>query len=166
MNLGPGMPKTSKDHKLKGVFIFPHGLGKKPLKVAAITSDPDLAIAAYQAGARYAGDLGDSIRRGFVPLRALDRLVATDEMIEVLNRRDNRVAKKLHKYKMTPNYTSKTLCKPEDFVDSVKAHVNGRYHKFVISSRGLIICPVGTITGSTPEQVRMNVEYVLRYLVR
>jgi ribosomal protein L1 len=160
------MPKTKKDHKLKGVFIFPHGLGKKPLKVAALTSDPDLAIAAYQAGARYAGDLGDSIKTGFLNLGQLDRLVATDELIEVLNRKEHRVAHTIHKKKLTPNYKFKTMCKPEDFVESVQAHVNGRYHKFVICSSGLIICPVGTIHGSTPEQVRMNAEYILRYLVR
>jgi ribosomal protein L1 len=150
-------------HHLRGVFELPHGSGKKAI-VAALTTNETLAVSALQAGAKYAGDIGDSIGRRVIEPPMFKRVVVTTEMEDACCKKGNPLSGLLKKHKMIPCEQDRTIVEPDEFVEVVKKHVNGTYVKFSTSSCGNIAVTVGKVDIHTSKQLAENLDSILRHL--
>lgn len=157
-------PLGNKTHKLRGVFDMPHPSGGRKTDILALTTNTDLAISALQRGAKYAGDLGDSVTHGVIHLEQFQRVIATNEMRTVACLKHSKLARKLKRNKMQPCVEDKTLVNECDFLESIEKYANNKYAKFVATEKGLIITTLGKVETHSAQQVAENLDYVLKHL--
>ena len=163
VNINLNIDPRIEGHRLRGVFDLPHGSGKKAI-VAALTSDENLTVSALQAGAKFAGDIGDAIARKKIQPPMFKRLIATTEMEDACCKKGNPLTRMLKKNNMTPCVEDRTLVGPEDFAEVVRKYVNGQYVKFTASNCGNVGITIGKADIHTSKQVAENLHSVLRTL--
>jgi ribosomal protein L1 len=142
-------PRLGEDQIIKGVFELPHPSNKKNFRVIALTTDPDLALLALQAGALYAGDLGDLLTEEFLCRNRIKMVVATQELENAVVRKSkqkstklSRILKRLH---LTPAPEFRTLVAPEAFIENVRRFVLGTYTRFQNDLHGNVTVALGKV---------------------
>lgn len=142
-------PRLGGDQIIKGVFELPHPTNKKNFRVIALTTDPDLALLALQAGALYAGDLGDLLTEEFLCTNRIKMVIATQELENAVVRKSKRkctkLSKVLRRLHLTPEPEFCTLVPPEAFIESVRRFVLGTYTRFQNDLHGNIAIALGKV---------------------
>jgi ribosomal protein L1 len=151
-------------HRMHDCMRLPHGTGK-PIRVAALCDDDDLAMKAAEAGARYVGNFVASFEQGILTPRSFDRLVCSEEMIDFcIKRRIHPMARILKKYSKQPCFQERTLAPRQEFVDFVYGHAHGLFLPFRNSRRGGVTLLIGKRKTHSHHMVKENLEAVLEHL--
>jgi large subunit ribosomal protein L1 len=153
-----------KAHRISGVFDFPHAIGKLR-SVAVVTPDAELADAALNAGANYAGDLEPQIMRKQIKFpQSFDVLIATTDMTHNVTGRST-FAGRLKQYKIVPCVELKTICEPEELCEVVRKYSYGFMNQYANDTNGNVSTSIGKFSLDT-SQIVDNFHQVLRHLFK
>jgi ribosomal protein L1 len=151
-------------HRMHDCMKLPHGTGK-PMRVAALCDDDDLAMKAAEAGARYVGNFVASFEQGLISPRGFDRLVCSEEMLNFcIQRRKFHMARILKKHSKQPCFQARTLATRHEFVDFVYGHAHGFLLPFRNAIRGGVTLLIGKRKTHSHHMVKENLEAVLEHL--
>jgi ribosomal protein L1 len=153
--------------EMRGVFELPHSCGKYS-EVAVFTTDPQVAEAAYQAGAKYAGDIRDDIRNQRILPQDFKILITTKGLrYEVNTIADQFVRILLRHRRRRPAVWNQTFVEPERIAEATWKHTHGYYTTLQVATtqkKRIISTPIGRV-GMDHECVLQNFEAVLHQIM-
>jgi ribosomal protein L1 len=151
-----------KEHRISGVFDFPHAVGKVR-SVAVATLDMELAEAALNAGANHAGDLEPRVMRNQIHFpHSFDILIATPDMTHNVTGRAV-FAKRLKRYGIVPCVEFKTICEPGELCEVVRKYAYGFINQYKNDAHGNVSTSIGKFSLQS-SQIVDNFHQVLRHL--
>lgn len=153
VNLGVDARKS--DQVVRGSTVLPHGIGKS-VRVAVFTQGAN-ADAAKEAGAEVVGfeDLADEVKAGNMDF---DVVIASPDAMRVVGK----LGQILGPRGLMPNPKVGTVT--PNVAEAVKNAKAGQV-RYRTDKAGIIHCTIGRV-GFQPQQLRENLEFLLKALVK